>query len=293
MRVLVAEGEPGIVEGLEVIAGATRRDTHRLYRDANVVITQLASRDRAMRLAALHHRPVVHFVHMGRLDPRIALGVPELTVFPARWLEAATSWPGPTMTFRPPIDMARYRTTTGDRITLVNLNALKGGDLFWELARRLPDRRFLAVRGTWGNQIVPPHAPDNVDVVGPLQDIREAFRCTRLLVVPSRQEVFGRIALEACCSGIPVIASDLPGLREALGDAGTFVGRDDLDGWIAAIRSFDDAARYTATSRASEEHARTLDDPERTDRLEDALVQLASRRPISDLARAGEPPGPA
>jgi glycosyltransferase involved in cell wall biosynthesis len=44
-----------------------------------------------------------------------------------------------------------------------------------------------------------------------------------LLVVPSRYEAFGLVALEAMHAGVPVIASDVGGLPEVLGNSGVLV----------------------------------------------------------------------
>jgi glycosyltransferase involved in cell wall biosynthesis len=58
-----------------------------------------------------------------------------------------------------------------------------------------------------------------------------------VLMVPSVHESYGMAAVEALASGIPVIAHPTPGLREALGDAGTFVDRADVRVWVAAVAS--------------------------------------------------------
>jgi glycosyltransferase involved in cell wall biosynthesis len=66
-------------------------------------------------------------------------------------------------------------------------------------------------------------------------------------MVPSVHESCGMAAVEALASGIPVIAHPTPGLREALGDAGTFVDRPDVRGWVAAIRElYPDGERWDA-----------------------------------------------
>lgn len=55
------------------------------------------------------------------------------------------------------------------------------------------------------------------------------------LVFPSRAEGFGLPVLEALASGLPVVCSDLPVLREVAGDCATFVPPDDVDGLAAAM----------------------------------------------------------
>ena len=52
---------------------------------------------------------------------------------------------------------------------------------------------------------------------------------------PSRYEGFGLPVLEAMRSGTPVIAADAAALPEVVGDGGTLVDPDDVDGWVDAL----------------------------------------------------------
>ncbi len=163
------------------------------------------------------------------------------------------------MVVRPPVAAAEYATERGaaDAITLVNLTADKGAGVFWRLVEAEPHRRFLAVRGAYGTQIVPGGARAEVWANGP--DARAIYRATRVLLAPSSYESWGRAAVEALASGIPVIAHPTPGLRESLGSAGLFVDRADLDGWRAALAELDDPAVYAERSRLALERSAELD----------------------------------
>lgn len=125
-----------------------------------------------------------------------------------------------------------YRTQPGDCATLVNLNADKVGELFWQVAAWTPQWKFLGVQSAYGQQIMPPPRLPNGEVLDgvPGQQMREhVYSRSRVMLMPSLYESWGRVAMEAFASGIPVIAHPTPGLVESLGEAGIFAYRDDLN----------------------------------------------------------------
>jgi len=270
------EAFDGTVEGIAVQARPTRPAVRDLYLWSDVVITQLKTRDAALRLAAIYSRPLVHFVHVGTIDQRRTFGRADLVVFCSQFVQAQHPWIRDAIVVHPPINLADYETEPGDAFTLVNLSELKGAPVFYALARALPDRQFLGVR-SWGEQLIPDPVPSNVEILDPVVDMREVYGRTRLLLVPSRYESYGRVAIEAAASGIPTIAHPTGGLREALGTAGVFVDRDDLPGWIRAIRQLDDPARYAGHSKDVLARARSLDSRRELDEFERALLGAAAR----------------
>ncbi|MFF4755559.1 glycosyltransferase family 4 protein [Streptomyces sp. NPDC002514] len=155
----------------------------------------------------------------------------------------------------PPIDPDHYRTQPGECITLNGSTPAKGGPIAAALAARLPHEQFLVVRAS-GHQVGP--LPANVEVVD-RTDPRQIYTRTRLLLMPSTVESYGRVGVEAMISGIPVIASELPGIREALGTAALYVAPDDVDGWEQAVRALAVPEAYRAASGRALEHARGVD----------------------------------
>jgi hypothetical protein len=95
---------------------------------------------------------------------------------------------------------------SGDMITLVNANVNKGVHQFIELAKRMPERRFLGVVPYYGELWLPP-APSNIEWIRFDDDVRNILGRTRILLLPSKYESFGRIAVEAMYNKIPVIYS--------------------------------------------------------------------------------------
>jgi glycosyltransferase involved in cell wall biosynthesis len=118
----------------------------------------------------------------------------------------------------------------------------------------MPDKQFLAIQGGYGQQIY--KELPNVEYMANQSDIRFAYRKTRILLMPSHYESWGRTATEAMASGIPVICTDLPGLRENCGDAGTYCKQDRLDEWISAIRNVEE--NYEICSNKAYDRANEL-----------------------------------
>ena len=66
------------------------------------------------------------------------------------------------------------------------------------------------------------------------EDLAALYTGARALVFPSDDEGFGLPPVEALACGTPVVASDVPVLREVLGDRATFVDAADVPGLVAA-----------------------------------------------------------
>ena len=246
---------PCTLDGVTVRGCAGFAEVERLYREADVVITHLDYTRKAVGYARAFRRPLVFWAHAPnhphfyRVTPRDAA----LVIFNAATSQAgARTWRGPSRVLRPPIDRAVYAVEPlGDAVLLANLCAEKGAVTFYAAARELPNVRFLAVRGAYGDQIEPPADLANVWVFGPLTDMREAYRHARLVVMPSESETFGRVAMEAAASGIPAICAPTAGLRECMGDAAVYVAADDVPGYVAAIRELLKARAWRKASKAA------------------------------------------
>jgi len=80
------------------------------------------------------------------------------------------------------------------------------------------------------------HELPDVTLTGrvPDDDLAAIYTGARALVFPSDDEGFGLPTVEALACGTPVVASDIPVLREVLGDRATFVDGADLEGLLAA-----------------------------------------------------------
>jgi glycosyltransferase involved in cell wall biosynthesis len=103
-------------------------------------------------------------------------------------------------------------------VTMVNPCGVKGLPIFLGLADRLPGVAFAAVP-TWGttpSDIAEMQTRPNIRILPAVDDIDEVLRLTRVMLVPSLwAEARSRVILESMSRGIPVLASDVGGLREA------------------------------------------------------------------------------
>ena len=88
------------------------------------------------------------------------------------------------------------------------------------------------------------------------EDLRALYSCCAVCVYPSLYEGFGLPPLEAMACGAPVIASNVPSLSEAVGQAAYLVSPTDVQGLAGAIvKLLRDEAQRSHFSRAGLNHA--------------------------------------
>ncbi|HLM95024.1 MAG TPA: glycosyltransferase [Acidimicrobiales bacterium] len=105
-------------------------------------------------------------------------------------------------------------------------------------------RRGVALRalacgdGPLGPSLVGPAADAGVELLGTRSDVAEVLRGTDVFVFPSLPTGEGMpgVLIEAGLTGLPVVATDVPGVRSVVDDGitGFVVGVDDLDAMVEA-----------------------------------------------------------
>jgi glycosyltransferase involved in cell wall biosynthesis len=191
---------------------------------------------------------------------------PDLLVFNTYWLRRKMGTRGAAaVVVHPPLHADRYALDregppADGAVTIVNLDRIKGPDVFYSLARNMPDTPFLAVRGGYGKQDERTGYP-NVEFMDTTTNIRDdVWARSRVVVAPSRYESYGRGVVEACAAGVPVVATATAGLRESLGPGGTFASRGNPAEWLRYVtRLMHDDAAWARASRAALARADELD----------------------------------
>ncbi len=184
----------------------------------------------------------------------------------------------------------------GEYITLVNANQNKGVVQFVAIADAMPDRKFMAViayYGGYADQTTPPPKPrhDNIRWVPFEDDVRVILKETRILLMPSYYESFGRIGVEAMYNGIPVVYSkpalnpkhsggSSEGLHGWISPVGLPCDREVISEWVDAIKSLDDESVYASKSADSKAHVRAMNLFTEPSRIADVVESFIREHPV-------------
>ena len=187
----------------------------------------------------------------------------------------------------------------GDRLLSVGaITPVKGHDVLVDALSSLTD-----VRWTWslvGASVDAEHATrlwkalweagldDRVTLAGALTgaDLAAAYANADLLVLPSRHETYGIVASEALARGVPVLAADVGGVREALCGSssgavpGLLVPGEDPAALAAALREWlsNDDLRTRLRHAAAERRSALEGWDVAAAAVEDVLARVAAAR---------------
>ncbi len=192
--------------------------------------------------------------------------------------------------------------STGEYITLINANIMKGLEVFVNLAKRMPERKFLGVKPYYNVVKVPTDVP-NIKWIDIQDDVKDILRDTRVLLVPSAYESWGRVAFEAMYNGIPVLytkpVDSLPGfnfksgttqgMKEWIGDAAIECDRTNIEEWIAEINKLDDNGYYNDYSDRGYKCTHDMDVFSEIPDIEKRFYEYASKYPAPLKVKGGEP----
>ncbi len=86
--------------------------------------------------------------------------------------------------------------------------------------------------------------PSNLEVIPAMTDVSSAYEQADVLIHPALLEGFGLPPVEAMQFGIPIIASDVPCLREIIDNGGLLVTPEATERWVSAAIEMTDPSVY-------------------------------------------------
>lgn len=280
---------PGTTRSFRFRNAAFMPDAIRRARDFDAVLLEYPCFGTAELLALRRPRNLVLYYHMdvvgrGLYQPLFALHrrlLLPLIIFAARRVlvssldYARTSFIAGHEVREVPlgVDTSRFSpgTVRPDGRTVLFVGGLdrahyfKGLDVLMRAMQNVSDAKLVVVgdgplRAEYERRAVRTTFPGRVSD----EQLPDVYRQADVLVLPSvdRSEAFGFVLLEAQACGVPVIASDLPGVRTALeeGKTGLLVPPGDAAALAGAIRTLlGDASRRRAMGHAARAFAEKFD----------------------------------
>lgn len=248
-----------VIDGVNVHQAVDKRSLLHWLPRADVTISHLECSERLHLLSNTYNIPTVHLVHNTHKLTQKWMSYSDGLILNTEWIAKEPGYIDfnkPKIVLNPPVNPEEYKTTRGKSITLVNLWEDKGAEIFYGLAERFPNLPFLGVKGGYGVQVTKDMA--NVTIMEHTDDMKKVYGETKVILMPSKYESFGRVAVEAMASGIPTLAEPTPGLQESLGTAGLFASRSSLDDWEFALRELLKPAKYGKQSKLSKARSEEL-----------------------------------
>jgi glycosyltransferase involved in cell wall biosynthesis len=161
----------------------------------------------------------------------------------------------------------------------------KGWDVLCRAAPAIRERCAAAVVAIVGDG---PQRPQlevlaqrhGVRLLGAHADAGAILCALDVLAAPSRFEGLPLVPIEALHAGVPVVAADIDGLRDVLGDAGVLVAGEDADALGAAVGALAaDPARRAQLAGRGRERAAELFSVQRMAAQTQAVYDRVARRP--------------
>lgn len=280
-RVLLHQGKNyGITEiynldGVEVFP-ATRNDIEmNLMAWCSIAITHLEYTGWTIEMCRIYKKPCCQIVHNDTPYDVVLGSYKDLNIiYNSQWIADKLKYRHRGMVLTPPVDWRYYDQGIEDPsknefITLINCNENKGGKQFGKIAAAMPDRKFLAVKGSYEEQFIA-DLP-NIHIMDNTADIRPVYRMTRLLLMPSKYESWGMTCSEAMANGIPVICTETAGLLENTAGKMLYCKRNNISEWVKRIKFLDSQKQYEKFSKLGRERSREMDPAAGYEKLEQFL----------------------
>lgn len=177
------------------------------------------------------------------------------------------------------VDTSQYKTTPADKaaarkalgmapdawivVGAGQVQPRKRVDDFVAAARQLPEQTFVWVGGMPFGKLAADHAamkdmidtaPENFICTGVIdhEAVKQYYQAADVFWLPSEQETFGLVVVEAAAAGLPVVLRDIPDYAETFASDALLCAPDKTVGMLGMLR--DDERFYAAATS----HARRI-----------------------------------
>jgi glycosyltransferase involved in cell wall biosynthesis len=162
----------------------------------------------------------------------------DFTIYNSEYTREHNNFAGPYEVIIPPVweQDVLAQNKEDNRIGFVKPIEGKGVGTFYAIAEKMPDQKFLVLRGEWKSiEDYRPHMP-NVKFIEPVKEMKEFYNQCDIVLVPSISEDAGTIPQEAAFNRLPCISSRVMGLTET-NAGGIIVSHNYLECWIEELKS--------------------------------------------------------
>ena len=270
------EGPIENMDGVRVFHGKEYKDID--LEPYDIIVTHFAQSLYITPKAKALGKKIVYVVHnsMHETNKYLFRERPDLAIFNTEWVKAHHKYDGESVVLHPPVYAEQHATTHGDMVTLVNLTPPKGSNMFYNLAIKLPRVKFLGVEGGYWKDIQQYIRRPNITFQENTPDMKNVvWARTKVLLMPSTYESYGMAPVEAMASGIPVIATSTPGLKESLSYAGIFPKTTNIREWRdILVKLLTDEAYYKERSALALKRSKELDPRIELDKMYEKVKKL-------------------
>jgi glycosyltransferase involved in cell wall biosynthesis len=213
---------------------------------------------RRLRQVVLMHMP------FGDARERAVLEAATAVITTSEWTRRELRLPaGRVHVAEPGVDAADLAPGSARGESLLCVAAVtpgKGHDVLVDALARVADLSWhctcvgsLTRDAAWADEVRRDARELRVDFRGPLTgaELDRAYVAADLLVLASHVETYGMVVTEALAHGVPVVATDVGGVSEALGEGGLLVPPGDPAALGAALRAWLGDADLRARLRAA------------------------------------------
>lgn len=273
------------IDGINVVYGAVRKDIESFNFD--LIVAQFSYATTAIEVAHKKGKRVALILHNDSAESTgnlKLLNENDIAIFNTHWVKQPTK--AIELVIHPQISKDIITSTGKEFITFVNPQMIKGSALFYQIADRMPQFKFLVVEGGYAKEAQALLERPNITIQKQTDNMRDdVYARTRVLLMPSLKESYGMVAREAGMSGIPVICRATAGLRENLGDSAIYCGND-VNSWVRAILQLTNSISYRNASAKIKNHCLTTHQNELkqlTDLLKDKTSKKSEKPRLSVL----------